>query len=307
MTTARSWLASCPGCGEGLPDLTGLTGEVSCPGCGARYPLEEGIWRFLPPERERRFAPFLLDYARVRRAEGRGSEDAEYYRRLPWMKGDDVVAWQWSIRARTYEAFVREILPSDGAPLKIVDLGAGVGWLCHHLRELGHLPCAVDIHLDARDGLGAQRHYDPCWPVIQAEFDHLPLRAGQADLVIYSACLHYSTDYRRTLGEALRVLRDRGRIVVMDSPIYRRDRSGRQMVTERHETFRRRYGTPSTALPSVEYLTWGMLRDLERSLRIRFTVHRVWYGVRWALRPVVAALGRRREPSTFAILVAARI
>ena len=188
----------------------------------------------------------------------------------------------------------------------MLDLGAGVGWLSNRLAELGHDPCAIDLNLDPRDGLGAARHYGGDWPRVQAEFDRLPLADRQADLVIYNASLHYSTAYRSTLAEALRVLRPGGRIVVLDSPIYRHDASGRQMIAERQAAFARDHGTRSDALPSVGYLTWAMLRELGRELGLRWRVIRPWYGWRWALRPWRARLACKREPSTFALLVAQR-
>jgi SAM-dependent methyltransferase len=160
---------------------------------------------------------------------------------------------------------------------------------------------------DPGDGLGAWRHYTTTWPRLQAEFDRLPLADAGADLVIYNAALPYSTDYHVTLAEALRVLRPGGRIVVMDSPIYRHDESGQRMVAERQAAFARDYDTRSDALPSIGYLTWPMLRDLAGHLGLRWRVYRPWYGWRWALRPLQARLKRTREPSTFALLVACRV
>jgi SAM-dependent methyltransferase len=190
--------------------------------------------------------------------------------------------------------------------LRVLDMGAGVGWLSHQLACLGHAPCAVDLNLDPRDGLGAARHYPAHWPLLQAEFDRLPLADAQADVVVFNAALPYSGDYRVTLAEALRVLRPGGRIVVVDSPIYRCDASGRQMVAERQAAFERIHGTRSDALPSIGYLTWSMLDVLGRDLGLRWRAFFPWYGWRWALRPWRAGLLRQREPSTFAVLVAER-
>jgi hypothetical protein len=45
-----------------------------------------------------------------------------------------------------------------------------------------------------------------------------------------------------------------------------------------------------------------MLDDLARGLGIAWRKVTPWYGLRWALRPWVARVKRKREPSRFAIL-----
>jgi SAM-dependent methyltransferase len=294
---------ACPIC-RALLDPIGQH-EQRCPADGSVYRREDGIWRFLPPERAARFAPFLRDYTTIRNAEGHGSDDRDHYRRLPEVDAADPLAWQWRMRARSF-AGLRQALARRGESLRVLDLGAGTGWVSNRLAQLGHDPCAVDLTVDMRDGLGAARHFAPNWPLIQAEFERLPLADAQAEVVIYNASLHYSTDYHRTLREALRVLQRGGCIVIMDSPIYRRDASGRQMVRERQAAFERAYGTRSDALPSIGYLTWDMLPELARDLGLRWRVLRPWYGWRWALRPWWAWLKGQREPSRFALLLAER-
>lgn len=301
-----SWLLICPACRAPLGELAALGEGVSCPACQARYTCADGIWRLLAPERLAHFAPFLRDYTTIRSAEGYGYDELERYRRLPEVAPDDPLAWQWRMRARSLAVLERQVLARLGGGLRVLDLGAGVSWLCNRLAERGHWPCAIDLNDDPRDGLGAWRFYSASWPRMQAEFDRLPLADAQADLVVYNAALPYSADYRATLAEGLRVLRPGGRLVVMDSPIYRRDASGRQMVAERQAAFERQYGTRSDALPSVGYLTWAMLRELGAAHGLRWRAYTPWYGWRWALRPWRARLLRQREPSRFALLVAER-
>ena len=130
----------------------------------------------------------------------------------------------------------------------------------------------------------------------------MPFPDAEADAAIFNASLHYSTDYRATLAEALRVLRPGGALLVLESPIYRREESGRRMVEERHADFARRFGTRSESLPSREFLTWTMLDELARDLGISWRTVTPWYGWRWAMRPWLARLKRKREPSRFAIL-----
>jgi SAM-dependent methyltransferase len=136
--------------------------------------------------------------------------------------------------------------------------------------------------------------------------DCLPFQDGQFDVVIFNASFHYSEDYEITLREALRCLKPDGLVVICDTPWYSREESGEQMVAERRGNFRDRFCTASDSVQSQEFLTDERLRSLGESLSIRWTMHRPWYGWRWAVRPWVARLRRRREPSKFHIYVASK-
>jgi len=125
----------------------------------------------------------------------------------------------------------------------------------------------------------------------------------QFDWAVFNCSLHYSTDYRRTLAEALRCLRPGGQIVVLDSPVYKRREHGDTMREERHQQFERSYGFRSASVQSIEFLWEGLLRELEKDLRMTWRIHRPWYGWAWHMRPWKARLQRRRPPSRFWILV----
>jgi SAM-dependent methyltransferase len=240
---------------------------------------------------------FLEQYGRIRAAEGRGSSSESYYRALPFINDR-----QWKIRAATFQYFARYLLPTN--PSRVLDLGAGNGWLSNRLAERGHSPVAVDIFRDRRDGLDAAQHYATSFPRLEAEFDHLPVASGQFDLAIFNASFHYSADYARTLAEARRCLRREGRIVILDSPVYKLRAHGEAMRSERQKLFEQQFGFRSEALRSIEFLDEQMLADLAKELRLTWTIHRPWYGLAWHLRPVIALLKNRRPPSRFWILEA---
>jgi SAM-dependent methyltransferase len=246
-------------------------------------------------------ARFLADYEYIRTAEGRGSASSAYYQALPYADLTRRNSDQWRIRARSFDYFASHILPRS--PCDILDLGAGNCWLSYRLSERRHRPAAVDIFTDARDGLGAAIHYPVRFPTIEAEFDRLPFANSAFDLAIFASSIHYSTDYVRTLAEARRCLRPCGRVVILDSPMYRCRAHGERMRTERHATFERQFGFRSDALPSIEFFDRQMLTDLSRELSLSWQIHRPWYGWRWHLRPLKARLKRGRPPSSFWILV----
>jgi hypothetical protein len=73
------------------------------------------------------------------------------------------------------------------------------------------------------------------------------------------------------------------------------------MVSERRAAFIEHYGTASDSIKSLEYLTDERLRIMEEQLSVRWTIHSPRYGFKWALRPLLAKLRNRREPSRFRI------
>jgi SAM-dependent methyltransferase len=249
---------------------------------------------------------FLEDYRTIRSAEGRGSMDSSYYRALPFQDLSGKNSAQWAIRAKSYRYFERKVLqPLEremGKALDILDLGAGNCWMSYRLSLRKHKPVALDIFTDAMDGLGAARHYDHLFPLLEAEFDHLPFRESTFDLAVFNASIHYSTDYRRTLSELRRCLRPNGHFVIIDSPVYELREHGERMRAERHDDFEKRYGFRSDAMPSLEYFDEEMLAELASDLKIKWNVHRPWYGWKWWWRPWKARLQNRRPPSRFWIL-----
>lgn len=245
---------------------------------------------------------FLDDYGKIRQAEGRGSDDPAYYLALPYRDLTGKNSAQWAIRARSYSYFEGHILGND--PLDVLDLGAGNCWMSYRLALRHHRPVALDIFSDARDGLGAARHYPTRFPAVEAEFDHLPFPNARFDLVVYNSSLHYSTDYRRTLAEARRVLRPQGRAVIVDSPIYGQREHGERMRAERHEQFEKIHGFRSDHVASIEFFDDLMLQELAGEAGIQWEIHRPWLGWAWHLRPWKARFKRRRPPSRFWILVA---
>jgi SAM-dependent methyltransferase len=249
---------------------------------------------------------FLADYAKIRHAEGRGSTDAEYYRELPYRDLSGKNAAQWRIRARSFQHFehgiLRDMERESGCPLRVLDVGAGNGWMSWRLALRRHRVVALDIFRDERDGLGALPQYPLPLAGVAAEFDSLPFGAASFDAVIFNSSFHYSSDYRRTLSEARRCLRPSGRLVIMDSPLYECAAHGEMMRAERQEQFEKLYGFRSEAQRSIEYLDRQMLGDLSRDLKIDWQMSTPWYGFRWAMRPLRARLLGLRPPSKFVIL-----
>jgi len=281
--------------------------RLTCSTCAFEIPQVNGILRALSPEGKARFEKFVRDYENVRTQEGWGSPTPEYYLALPFKDLTNKHAWIWRIRARTLLYMQNRVLPRmesrETSRLRILDIGAGNGWLSYRLSKLGHCPIAVDLLDNDTDGLGAARHYlahlDRGFPRFQAEMDHLPFDSGQFDVAIFNASFHYSTDYEKSLREVIRCLRYSGFVIIADTPCYWRDESGKRMVEERRASFERQFGVPSDDTRREEYLTPATLDALAQSLGIQWNVGKPWYGLQWAFRPAKARVLGRREPSKF--------
>lgn len=292
----------CPRCAAALNTL-------DCPSCGFRMRISNGIIHALSRDRAAYYARFVKDYEKIRAAEGRGSEDDTFYLGLPYTDSTGRNHGQWRIRARSFDYLLNDVLKKN-SPVNgrwVLDLGAGNCWMSYRLALAGFCPVAIDLITNPNDGLGAAEHYrkhlPALFPRIQAELSALPFQNAQFDAAIFNASFHYAENEEAALNETLRCVRNGGIVVICDTPWYSREESGRRMVSERRSAFLQRYGTASDSIQGMEYLTDYRLRSLEKRLGIKWTVHSPRYGFKWTMRPLVARLRNRREPSRFRIYV----
>lgn len=306
----------CWQCGAAVAEMTEETRSGSrvriCASCQSATRCVDGVWCALAPSRTDYYRNFIGEYEYIRAAEGRGSTKPEYYLGLPYKDLSGRNSDQWVIRAHTFRTIERRIVAPLARrlsrPLRILDLGAGNAWMSYRVALRGHLPVAVDLSGSTSDGLGAAIHYrtqiHPLFPRVQAELDRLPFPSSSFDLAIFNASFHYSEDFERTLGEALRCTRQGGAVVIADTPWYADEESGRRMVEEKHQLFTANYGFASNSIASLEYLTAGRLDRLQRAFSLKWSCIKPFYGLRWFLRPLRAKLKGRRPPSQFRIYLA---
>lgn len=298
----------CPRCRAALDRVS--NDRLVCPQDGLEFWNVDGIWRFLLPESQAHYTRFIEEYETIRRLEGRGSPDPDYYRSLPYEDLTGKFSKDWAVRVRSFDLLVRKVLTPIQEqlqrPLKILDLGAGNGWLSNQLAVQDDRVVAVDLLVNEQDGLGAWKHYDNQFTPIQAEYNRLPIMDGFADASIFNASFHYSENYEETLAEALRATEQDGLVVIMDTPVYRRRESGVQMVEERKAAFQEQYGFPSDALESENFLTYERIDELGEALGMYWVTFRPYYGLGWMLHPLKAWLTRTREPARFPLIVGYR-
>lgn len=302
-TRLRGWQLACPDCRR--PLRHGLDGTVAyCDHQGLRFEQIDGIWRFLVPDRAPNLARFIEEYETVRINEGRGSDNPDYYQALPELDLSDVMPTAWQERTRSFEALKEHINTNFGSkPLRIIDCGAGNGWLSNRLTAAGHKLAAIDLCTNPLDGLGAFIHYKTDFLPLQAEFERLPLLSDQADLVIFNAAFHYTANPAAALNEAKRVLRPGGEIILVDTPFYHNQASGQGMVQTREADFQKRYGFAGNAHNGISFLTYERLSALGKQLDISWEQHNLIPSWRRLIRQGKVALRGQREPAQFPLVV----
>ena len=288
------------------PDCSIELSSAWCLRCGRSFERIDGIWRFLTAARREALAPFVQQYRFVRVRDGHRRQTPDFYRALPSVDRADPDAAEWRIRRETYGNLLRHVLAEAPQAVRVLDLGAGSGWLCHRLAELGHQPVAVDIVDDDADGLGTTRHYATEFPAVQADFGRLPFVSAQFDLVVFNASLHYAPDALAALAGACRMLAPGGALGVMDSPMFDADADGRAMRAAKAGRFRSAYGLASVLEPGAGYVTFATLNEAARTLEMRpaFIPSRGPFG--WRARRQWARVRLGRAPATFGLWVARR-
>jgi SAM-dependent methyltransferase len=116
----------------------------------------------------------------------------------------------------------------------VADIGSGGGWAANALR--GADVIAFDL-LDAKPVPGAL--------TVRADMRKLPLRDHCIDAALFAASLHYA-QIEEAVAEAARILRPRGLMVAVDSPIYRGRRANAKAL-ERTVAYYERAGYPELA------------------------------------------------------------
>lgn len=246
----------CPVCHR--PVAHGLS-TWTCKEHGAVISLrEDGIIDALQDSELRHHRPFLHEYNEIRRLEGRiASLD------LPVVPENHPFAREWSRRYASMNWLIDRLAVHDALPGgRILDAGAGVCWLSRQLARRGGDVVALDINDDGRDGLTGGRimlQGGVCFSRVRGSIDNLPFCSGFFDVVVFNGAIHYAEDCNRVISEASRVLRPKGLIAILDSPVYRRVRSGERMLDRRG---RGRSG----------YLTYAQLNALASSENLDLVV-----------------------------------
>jgi SAM-dependent methyltransferase len=173
-------------------------------GCGRSNRAAGGGLDLLP--KDLRFAAdaFAAQYQALRRQEGwilpSGREDPG---------GGVQRLWQGRLRSVSSAAAILAREWPAGSRRVVADIGSGGGWAARLIPFADVL--AFDL-LDVSPNSASM--------TIRADMRKLPVRNATLDAVLFAASLHYSP-IDAAISEAARVLKPRGLMVAVDSPIYK--------------------------------------------------------------------------------------
>ena len=220
-----SWLG-CPKCQRALSQQEN---SLYCPHDDLSFPLQDGIWRLMSPEQRAEADVFAEEYRDRREEQGWRSLTVEEMAALPTIPPGGWDKIYWPERHKSFQKLMRwfkQEIDGRSRPLRVVDMGAGVGWLGGRLAmEAGELVELVALDLSAGDafGLGAagrlRQGLDRPLTLVQGDIERPPFQHKSVDLLIYNASLHYAGDVAACLAIAAALLRKGGAVVIMDSPI----------------------------------------------------------------------------------------
>jgi ArsR family transcriptional regulator len=243
----------------------------------------DGLRAFYRAADDGRAAEFLLALSPFL-AEGTLAEDLRRgadvveRRRAATVRFFDEVAEDWrTMSAEVLGEFdlVTKLVEELSGCGVVADLGCGPGDLLAALQGRTTRLIGVDNAHRMLATAGERLGSDPATSLRLGEASHLPLGDGEADCAVYSLVLHHLPDPSEALGEAARVVRTGGKLVVAD------------FVEHDVETMRTRFGDHRLGFPRQDMA--------ERLEAVGFAVKRTdTFAVRMGLEVFVMTAQRAR-------------
>jgi SAM-dependent methyltransferase len=108
----------------------------------------------------------------------------------------------------------------DVRRLDVIELGCGTAYFSAWLARRGARPVAVDVtHGQLSSAAQCQERYGVVFPLIEADAEHVPLRAASFHLAVSEYGASVWCDPERWVAEAARLLRPGGRLVFLTNSV----------------------------------------------------------------------------------------
>ncbi len=223
----------CPGCGSSAFELHVdaedrveiRKGSIICRDCSRTFPVSMGIPDLLLESND----IIVREQKGWERLKQAVENTDELMLSLPDASGEHRACWKG--QADNFH-HIFSGLDLSGRE-KVLDMGAGRCWSTRFFSRKGCWSAAADILLPRYIGLETADIYiakeDTYFERIRSSMDSLPFKDSVFDIVFMAAALHHSPDIQKPLREAFRVLRDNGRLVLVNETV-----KGFLKINDRH-------------------------------------------------------------------------
>ena len=281
-------------------------GTLACTEEGLAFAVRRGVPWLVRPHKEAELRAYAKSYSGVWQREGWGAEQDGYLLNLPHKDTTGRQKSKWRVKARSMKVLLD--LVDELRVRRVLDLGAGMGWLSRYLAQRDREVYALDAVLDDVLGLEAAAVYlrdGPYFERVWGEMERPPFRDGFLDAVVCNASLHYARDLGQTLAEIGRVLAPGGSLIVLNSPVHREGASARQAEAAFQDHLFALGAEPTVVERYHHFVRSELEGALEEALgpalEVPFDPGRGFRGVRW-----LKGLVLRLELASFPIFISTK-
>lgn len=221
-------------------------------------------------------------YLQVREKEGRIYSD-EIAAHLPDIPASHPLTSEWRARAGSANR-LEHYLSNLVAPLHVLEVGCGNGWLSHHIAsipgtkvwglERGGPELAQAVRLFSSQNLG----------FLAADIFQAPFPEHRFDVIILASVIQYFRDLPALIRALRRLMKQNGEIHLLDSPLY--DENEVNPACARTRTYYAELGFPEMAEHYFHHTTAALEE---------FSPHWLYRPVGWRSR-IGQALGQHSSP-----------
>jgi SAM-dependent methyltransferase len=158
-------------------------------------------------------------YLAVRQKEKRIYTDEEVLQ-LPDVTKDHPHYLEWKMRKESCNR-LKHHFEKRLSSLKILEVGCGNGWLARQLAEIpGSKVTGIDVNFAELQQAVRVFNYIPNLQFISGGSNAKELEDAQYDFIVFAASIQYFPSLEILINTALRKLKPKGEIHILDSPFY---------------------------------------------------------------------------------------
>lgn len=234
-------------------------GTLVCAACSCTFPIRGGIADMLHSPTQEAIDEIEGNREMVRT--DRAACDDEWLLALP--RSHTVQRPEMAVHDE--EADLNALLSLAGPlPCRVLDLGAGTCWTSQRWARAGHRTVAADISLEKYIGLESAAtfiaHTGDFFERVRFDMNRRwPLGEGVFDIVAAMSTIHHASDLRFAFGEARRVLRPGGLLLLVETTRSLLVPEGRAAFGERERTVFHRHERIYSQREYRRFARWALL------------------------------------------------